>query len=271
MEEASPMKRPMLRMALGLLCAGVLCGLPAARAADTGAAPVRADSKQRQWRLHDFTRIELVPREPGAPDNLQPVQLQAEALRQQLALLQYSGRSGSQALFASDELAELVGPLAQALERAGPADDVLLLSTARREGGLLAPPTAITARLFVQRDGLQLIVHDARFEFYEAYRGAQIQPHFVFGSRAAAGPASIAVSGTPGRRADWVSIALPSAAAAAAAAAPATMPSKPLPTDNAQGSDDIERRLETLKRLREKGLITEDEYQQKRRDILQRL
>jgi uncharacterized membrane protein len=40
---------------------------------------------------------------------------------------------------------------------------------------------------------------------------------------------------------------------------------------DAAAVDDIERRLEALKRLREKGLITEDEYQQKRREILQLL
>ncbi|MDE2298373.1 MAG: SHOCT domain-containing protein [Burkholderiales bacterium] len=33
----------------------------------------------------------------------------------------------------------------------------------------------------------------------------------------------------------------------------------------------MERRLETLKRLHDKGLITDDEYRQKRKEILQLL
>ncbi len=41
----------------------------------------------------------------------------------------------------------------------------------------------------------------------------------------------------------------------------------------AQGlsADEVEQRLVTLKRLRDRGLITEEEYQQKRREILAQL
>jgi len=56
---------------------------------------------------------------------------------------------------------------------------------------------------------------------------------------------------------------------APAVVAPAVVaPRAPL---DAAGAQDLERRLETLKRLREKNLITEDEYQQKRKEILQLL
>ena len=57
-------------------------------------------------------------------------------------------------------------------------------------------------------------------------------------------------------------------AATASSRAPSP-PARP-PLDKA-GAEEIERRLETLKRLREKNLITEDEYQQKRKEILQLL
>ena len=52
---------------------------------------------------------------------------------------------------------------------------------------------------------------------------------------------------------------------------PATQPPTQRKPLDAQGAEDIERRLETLKRLREKGLISEEEYQQKRKEILQLL
>jgi hypothetical protein len=63
---------------------------------------------------------------------------------------------------------------------------------------------------------------------------------------------------------------VPAVAAPAAVVAPppATPARKAL---DAPAVDDIERRLETLKRLREKNLITEEEYQQKRKEILQLL
>ncbi|MDE2093084.1 MAG: SHOCT domain-containing protein, partial [Burkholderiales bacterium] len=61
--------------------------------------------------------------------------------------------------------------------------------------------------------------------------------------------------------------ALPVPLSAPPQAAPAPAP-KPL---DAAGAADIERRLETLKRLHDKGLITDDEYRQKRKEILQLL
>ena len=97
-------------------------------------------------------------------------------------------------------------------------------------------------------------------------------------------------------RADWLAIPVRGVAAGAAAIAPlpalsvvapagaiqpALMPAAGAPAASptpaarqpldAAGAQDLERRLETLKRLRERNLITEDEYQQKRREILQLL
>lgn len=61
-------------------------------------------------------------------------------------------------------------------------------------------------------------------------------------------------------------VASPPPAPAVAAPAPVPSPARP-----AAASSDIEERLATLKRLRERNLITEDEYQQKRRELLDRL
>jgi hypothetical protein len=250
-------------------------------------------SKQRLWSIHEFTRIELVAREPGAEPNQHPATLQPEGLRQQLAQIQTVGRNGPQPLFAPDELGELVLPLTQALERAGPGDDVLLLSSARRAGDIFMAPTAVTARLFVQGGQLQFIVRDARLEFYDTYRGTHVAPRFGFGSRKAAGGASVQSAAAASARPDWLAIPLQGAAPVSAAAVPAvpTVPTtavapavpaaiapavaaSPPPARKALDAatvEDIERRLEVLKRLRDKGLINEDEYQQKRKEILQLL
>lgn len=276
-----------------VLCSGLLlCAALPARAgwvdallgqADARGEAAPAGAAQRVWRIGEFTRIELVPREAGAGDNQHPVSAQGPALRQQLARLQAKVQGARQPLFAADELAELVTPLAQALERAGPGDDVLLLSSARREGGILGRPKAVTARLFVQGGSLQFILHDARFDFYDAYRGTQLAPRFSYGARAAPSAAVLQSSGATAQRADWLSIPLDAPNAAPANPAPAAQPAAAFEPAaavaapaarkalDAGAADDIERRLETLKRLREKGLITEDEYRQKRKEILQLL
>jgi hypothetical protein len=258
-------------------------------------AEAKANPGQRVWRIGEYTAIRLVPREAGATPNAHPVQVQPELLRQQLALVRARLRSGDAPLFFADELAELIEPIAQALSVAGPDDDLVLLSTARRDGGVLGTPLGITARLFVQGNALNLLVHDARLDFVNAYIGSRIPPSFTFGSREQAGATTIqTVSGT-GRRADWVALPLAAITAQASGIAPApvaaTVPAVPVVTPpavapgavsgavpaapararDATFADEIEQRLLTLKRLRDKGLISEEEYQQKRKEILQLL
>jgi hypothetical protein len=248
----------------------------------------KSDARRRSWTLHDFTTIRLVPREAGAAGNQHPAQLEAEALRQQLAQVRFDVGAGTQALFAVDELAELVEPLVDAFANAKPDDDVLLLSTSRRGTGIFSQPLGITARLFVQGGQLQLLVNDTRLEFFNAYKGSGNLPQFTFGSRAKASSASLRSSTGSSQRPDW--LALPTTAAAAvqrpsAAAAPTPAPATvvvpaPAPASPPQPSlrprdpgyaDEVEQRLLTLKRLRERGLISEEEYQNKRSEILRSL
>lgn len=271
---------------------------------DATPAQAPAKSRQREWTLGEFTRITVLPAEGGAAPNQQPAQIPAEILRDQLSRLQFSaGGSAYAPLFGPDELNELVGPLSQALAAAGPGDDVLLLSSSRRDEGLLAAPKALTARLFVKDDRLQFIVRDARQDFFGAYRGTGEKPHFDFGLRSIASKVALRSSEGTNLRTDWVALPLrsgapvaapavvlpgaaatpasvpaPAAAPAAPVAAPAPAPAAARPPaaapTTAPTDDDgarAERRLETLKRLRDKGLISEDEYQQKRKEILQQL
>jgi hypothetical protein len=287
------MKRSILSLKL-LVCSAALAtgSLPAhagwvdslfgksAAPADTA----KANPGQRVWQIREFTSLRRVPREEGSAPNQQPVKMQAEVLRQQLSQVQAVGGNGRQSLFSADELAELVGPLVEAFAGAGAGEDVLLLSASRRDAGMLASPTAVVARLFVQGESLQLIVHDTRFDFFDNYKGTHIEPRFTFGSRASSGEAAIQSASASNRRTDWLSIPLQMAQAAAPAApaaapvpaAQATVrPAASLPTTrkalDAATAEDIERRLETLKRLHDKGLISDDEYQQKRQEILQLL
>jgi Short C-terminal domain len=302
----------------------------------TGSMTVRqGDPKQRQWRIGDFTGLRLVAREAGAPENQHPVVVPPELLRQQLALVRVQTPQGNQALFAADELGYLIEWIAQALSVAGPGDDLLLLSSSRRDEGFLKMPTAVTARLFVHGGALNLIVHDARLEFYSEYVGTRIDPKFTYGSRTAPGSAVLQSVAASSRRGDWLvlPLAFPAGGGAAAAAAPTpAAPAAPTPaaapvvipapatavaiqpaptpaapmaappvaapapptavraptavapaaavatpaaaaapaprTRDAAFAEEIEQRLVTLKRLRDRGLISEEEYQQKRREVL---
>lgn len=255
-------------------------------ASDKSADTAKPDGRRRSWPVHDFTAIRLVPREPGSAPNQHPVQVDAEALRQQLAQVRFVVGAGTQALFAADELGELIEPLIEAFGNATPDDDLLLLSTSRRGGGLLSQPLGITARLFVQGGQLQLLVNDARYEFFNDYKGTGKPPQFNFGSRTKA--SQIALRSTTGSntRPDWLALptTLPAAPAVAApvavtpktvapaATAPAAPAAQPALRPRDPGfADEAEQRLLTLKRLRERGLISEEEYQQKRREILQAL
>jgi hypothetical protein len=63
----------------------------------------------------------------------------------------------------------------------------------------------------------------------------------------------------------------PAAAPAAAAATPVQPAAAPGRARDPAFYDEQEQRLRTLKRLRDNNLISEDEYQQKRREVLQQL
>ncbi len=259
-------------------------------------------SGQRAWQWSDFSELRLAPIEPNAAANNHPINIQPEVIRQLLAPVRVPVGSGvgDEPLFGVSELADLLEPLHDALANALPNEDILLVSTSRRGGGLLTTPSAVTARVFVLGDKLNLIVHDNRFEFYGLYRGAGTLPTFVFGSRTTPSMAGVRRPGANARRADWLEMSIAGAeavvaapgvvpavapstpaapASASAPAAAATVPAAPAtatPTSPSRARDpafyeEQELRLRSLKRLHDNNLISEEEYQQKRRDILQQL
>jgi len=293
--------------AAGLAAAMSLGGVPAQAGVmdflfgskKASAEPAQVDPQRRTWRIGEFTAIRLAPREAGTTPNQHPVTLHPEGLRQQLALVRTSVKGSPQPLFSADELNELVEPLAPALAVAGPGDDVLLLSTARRGDGVLVTPLGITARLFAQGGNLNVLVHDARLDFVNAYIGTHIPPQFDFGSRARASTVSLQSAGAASRRGDWLAVPLamaatptaaplaapvaaqvpvltaapaaapaPAAAVAPAAAPPAAPVAPTARPRDAAFYEEQAQRLKGLKLLRDQGAITEEEYQQKRKEIL---
>ena len=251
----------------GLLLAGLAVATPAAAA---GPEPAAVAVRPAIWEIRKFMSVKIVPREAGAPANEHPLALEPEALRLRLSGLTIaSGRR----LFEKDELALLVGPLCQALAAATPGEDILLLSNYKREGsGWLVSPKAITARLFQQAGRLNLIVHDDRFEFYNKWvQDRDKEPVFEFGSRAHPGSAQLRSPEGSSIRPDWVVLPMASAAAVpvAASAVTAVMPAAPAPPVRDEAFfEQQQQRLRGLQRMRDANLMTEVEYQEKRKEIL---
>ena len=170
----------------------------------------------------------------------------------------------------ADQLAE---PLSQALASATSGQDVLLVSSERRVRNSIEPPTAVTARIFVNAEGLQLVVRDARYNFYDTWRGTGVTPTFRYGSRNSAGSAQLQSVLATSQRADWLTFPLTAGMTSAIAptlvkSAASTPPTSAPLQRNAAFYDAQELRLQKLKSLREKDLITDQEYQQKRQEIL---
>lgn len=297
---ANPRWRRMLAAcALALVTASALAAQSAKGPMDflftTGAVPASEGSRNqpRAWKVAEFSALRLVPRETGAAPNAQPLQANGDALRSALATVQIpSSGDRTQALFAASELAELVPALVSALAAAGPDDDIVLFSTSRRDDGVLSSPMSASARLFVQGGALQLIVRETRADVYGPFRAARVVPAFGFGSRNADSGARLRSSSATSRRGDWLAFDLRSAQGAApptlattpapivapaaapapapaTAAAPATAPATA--TRGPAFFEEQEQRLRNLKRLREQGLISEAEYEEKRREILKTL
>jgi len=246
------------------------------------------------WDIGEFTSIKLVKREPGAVANEHPMTIGAGDLRLRLSSVMLAS---GYPLFAKDELTLLLAPLGEALSQAGPGEDILLLSSYKREGStFLANPKGITARLFQQDGKLNLIVHDARLDFYVGWMIEQDKPlAFHFGSRNQSGDAQLRSPGATLVRPDWIAlppapvaaVPLPAASvteapaptpaptpavAVVAVPTPVPAPSASAPTaeteEEAAADEKQLKRLRTLKRMHDEKLITEEEYQQKRADVL---
>ena len=280
-----------------LLVAACCWGAGTARAQSAGPGPMDflfgtgvpraadvAPAAPRVWKLGEFSAVALQPREAGSRLNQHPAKLSPEALRARLAALEFTAANGRLLpLFAADEVADLAAALSRAFAAAGPGDDLLLFATARRESGFLGLPLSVTARLFVADGELQLIVDSTRSDTLGMYRAARIVPTLGFGQRAQASAAKVASAQASARRSDWLAFAGATAdhtpppvlsvapAPAAAPAAPAAPASAPARVRDERFYEEQSQRLKGLLRLREQGLLSEAEYQQARREILQTL
>lgn len=235
-----------------------------------------------------YVRIET--REAGAAPNQHPVAVEPATLRALLMRVVWPEKK-NEPVFSGDQLDEIVAPLAQALARATPEQDVSFAVSGRGALGLLAPRDVTTARVFFAEDRMNLVFGLVHKDWESRYRATAYVIPFEPGKRAAPVDQEAKVAGSYGannRRVDWVmidplaqppapapdlakppAVVIPSATPAAPAApvAPAAAP-KATPAESETIARQVTERLKALDKLRDAGVITEQEYQEKRREIL---
>src|SRR6266567_1958995 len=217
-----------------------------------------------------YVRIERI--EAGAPDNAHPFGISVDALGQTLASLKVEGSISMSAepMFTDKELEEIVPHLVAAFAKAGPKEDVTFAVTGRHGRlGAYSSKSVTTGRLFVRDRQLNVIfrlVHD----LYEGGELGPSVPLFLPGSRAYRADSVWRLVPENGhlanKRSDWVVLdttTLPGTKGKTGAA-----PAAPTADSRYQ---EIENRLSALNRLKANGLITEEEYTERRRAILQGL
>lgn len=229
--------------------------------------------------IFNYVRIERA--EDGAVPNLHPLDITEEDLARMLSTV----RLGTKPLLSKDDLEEIVPHLAAAIGRATAQQDVSFAVAGKHSAfGLFAARDVTTGRLFNTAAGLQLIVGLAHKPFEDQFKAGGPLIPFEPGRRAAplAEPVALKLAASAGTlpRADWVvlrpgapaqaQVQAPPAAAKATPPAAAVSPQPPATATTPAEAHfrEISERLKTLERLRDAGLITPQEYEQKRKQIV---
>jgi hypothetical protein len=245
------------------------------------------------WQSRDqYVAIEKQDRSAGvtATANAHPADISVDRLRSALASMEVRlpGKDKKVPLFYDPELKILSENIRAGLASAAPDEDVTFAVIGHYPAllGILRERKVTTGRVFCRDGRLNIIFGDVLRDVRED-EDRRLYP-FLPGSRGAAAPGKWALTakqeGEPFTmtRPDWVTFPLagPPAPIAAPAArqendstgaenkeAPAVSPEKPV----APVKKSIEERLVILNELRNKNLITEEEYRQKRLGILNEL
>lgn len=223
-----------------------------------------AASIRKSWEYAPLSWVRCKPAERDAPPNGQPLRVDTATLARILSQVTVRVGSRDEPLFTPEEAAALGKAMAEALGLAGPDEDLEIISTYKRKQTYFDVPMGVTARVFAQDGKLNLIVREARLDWVYGYHLNYQMPAFTYGSRAKAGSEVLHAPGAESRRPDWLVLSLEPAAPVAvpvpaAEPAPAAKPAAPA---------SMEERLSGLKRFREQNLITEEEYKQKKQELL---
>jgi hypothetical protein len=241
-----------------------------------GFAPGAGSAAERRvlWESREQF-VALEPRET-AGNNHHPVDIDPGRLRSQLSALRLLPATDEKGipLFTTESLTTLVEYLQQGLRQATPRQDVTFAVIGLHDVlyGLARQPQVTTGRLFVQDGRLNLIIGLAHREVKDR-EDRRLYP-FTPGSRVVKSSAPWVLQIPPEppgmvlAQQNWVTIPTDWQTTAGSDAA---KPTGQLPHTPSQPVRTPAERLNLLKELFEKQLITHDEYQSKRREILQGL
>ena len=249
--------------------------------------------------------------DPAALPNDHPVQLGTEAITNALGALQIrlvdsdTGTETQRSVFTRDELGILAPQVASGLAKAGPRQDVTFSTIGSHPlaaGGLMKDPGVNAGRVFYEDGKLNVIFGELQSNYRKknvyGQRSEDFSPRRQ-GSRSKATKQKWTLQGLPGvefhsmddggLRNDWVAIDTaiagsqtlaapqpsesPPRQAASAPVATATAPAaatEPAPKTGTSNTD-LEQRLQKLKELKEKGLISEEAYRAKMQELLSEL
>jgi len=259
-------------------------------------------TQQLKWSDWDF--VQLVKRdakEAGKP-NAHPVQINAEQLAEVLSRMTCKTAGETRKLFNEEEVLRLSRAASGALAVANADQDFVFRTAVRHmDFGLLGQKMVNSGRIFVEGGRLNILIGTQLSDALLAVRqGMQPFQPMNPGTRSKVSARVELTGGVSAKeqllRPDWLALDLtqlptPSekpvakkgAAAQPAAAQPAVAPAAvvvPVAPQAASATPaavapavpgNAEERLTTLKRLLDKGLISDSEYQQKRAEILRNL
>ncbi len=249
----------------------------------------------------DDSYVRIESSDKGAAPNEHPARLAVDDVADMLGALQVTRRKATQPipLFSPEELAVIAPQITRALAEAGPDEDVVF----RSRGAHTETLFGVGRQLFVSEgilfisDGRMNVIfsrlqEDARKrnlygqrdeDFYSAPDPSRKRENSFRKASLRPGPGvALQASRNGGLREDWVVIEPDAQAYAATAPAPAdaapvapppatAAPSSPAPRAGGDDYVPLEERLRRLKLLRDEGLITEELYQEKMRELLMEL
>jgi hypothetical protein len=228
-------------------------------------ATVAAPNERAIWdEGYDYVKL----REEQNVANTHPAKVSPARVRSLLNSLRVKSEEGQiVALLSPAETERLAKPIAEALSRATSKEDVIFFTSDQREEGLFASRLGTTGRIFATDQTLNIIVGTVHKKFVNEFRATRLMPSFSFGSRTERANIDLGADGArylgAQNRRDWLGWKV------IGEADPidyGTAPAAPAPPRAS-----AEERLRKLKQLSEQRLITEQEYKEKRAEILKEL
>jgi len=227
--------------------------------------------------LYESNRVELYRvNAPQGVRNDHPMRLETYALEDRLAEVSLVlPNRRSEPLLDEKTRLNLGEQLAQALRRLDPEDELHMIAYRVDKSGFLSSKRyASSARAFV-KDGQLNLIFGGLEQFQNEFRdpgkplppmGSRTRPSTLAGELQVSGAAQLAEG-----RSDWVLIPVtePAARGATSRAAPTPAAPAPAPAKPTVTWQEVEEGLATLDRMRQRGLITQEDYDRMKKRLLE--